>query len=1006
MSILKKEKEYEKVPTKELINEKGYIARAHLGVSIVAMTNMERVKNMNSMVNSNVTINDTFKNVIETIRLNIINATDAVELRVNETSFEDEEPVKSIWNVFRTYDWSKPVQEMILGAFFVGYCLMMFPTGIACQRYGGKLPLQMCLLINGIISIATPTVAVWSGLLSSLPYVACAFATMGYGVLSDFCTNRGYLSLKAARIICNTLAQAGPALCLVAVSYTDDSALAVFLLIVALGLYAGIHSGWMVNYIDLAPNFSGSLLATGNTFSTLLITNQKQWRIIMFLMAGMIFFSNALFVFFIRRRRDKPKVSIPSSYGYGMRHVQSCLLFLCVTVAYMARAHLGVSVVAMTRPNDKHNTTNIIDNNETAIVNVKETGMELNATGEIMFKNESIDVDETSLNNFIISHGERMSEYNNTLEDIVIGNGTDTLWNVYRGGWKAVCACRVLQGVSTTLGTVIAFQLSGLLASSAAGWPSTFWVVGVTCLVAFAMVTLFSAATPSDHKTISEEEKKYIMGAAGSSKTSGFLSSLPYIGSFFFCIAYGVLSDYCVNRGYVTLKTTRIVCNTLDKPKVSIPSSYGYGMRHVQSCLLFLCVTVAYMARAHLGVSVVAMTRPNDKHNTTNIIDNNETAIVNVKETGMELNATGEIIFKNESMDVDETSFHNFIISHGERISEYNNTLEDIVIGNGTDTLWNVYRVNYIDMSPNFSGSLMAVGNTGCGAGVLLLPVLVSNIVTELGGWVLTVIFRIIQGLSQSCIVPSMHTAFGKWTPLEERGRLTSFAYGVPWKKLMRSWGLYAIVVAHTGYNWGNLTLYSEVPAFMDKIMKVNIKANGLLTALPYFVQWFSNFFFSWVTDMIIVKKYLSVTNTRKLANSIGSISSTIGLITLAFVDKDIYVVETILVTICAFSISTNVGYHVNHIDIAPNFAGTLMSISNFVSNCVGSLAPIVAGCILTDVTSEYLWRKVFCVSAGFFFVTNLFYVIFGTAELADWNEPEEEVTKEDEDPMLMKERR
>lgn len=44
---------------------------------------------------------------------------------------------------------------------------------------------------------------------------------------------------------------------------------------------------------------------------------------------------------------------------------------------------------------------------------------------------------------------------------------------------------------------------------------------------------------------------------------SGFLSSLPYIGSFFFAIAYGVLSDYFVNRGYVTLKTTRIVCNTL-----------------------------------------------------------------------------------------------------------------------------------------------------------------------------------------------------------------------------------------------------------------------------------------------------------------------------------------------------------------------------------------------------------------------------------------------------------
>lgn len=42
----------------------------------------------------------------------------------------------------------------------------------------------------------------------------------------------------------------------------------------------------------------------------------------------------------------------------------------------------------------------------------------------------------------------------------------------------------------------------------------------------------------------------------------------------------------------------------------------------------------------------------------------------------------------------------------------------------------------------------------------------------------------------------------------------------------------------------------------------------------------------------------------------------------------------------------------VNHIDISPNFAGTMMSISNFMSNCVGFLAPIVAGIILTDDVS------------------------------------------------------
>lgn len=44
--------------------------------------------------------------------------------------------------------------------------------------------------------------------------------------------------------------------------------------------------------------------------------------------------------------------------------------------------------------------------------------------------------------------------------------------------------------------------------------------------------------------------------------------------------------------------------------------------------------------------------------------------------------------------------------------------------------------------------------------------------------------------------------------------------------------------------------------------------------------------------------------------------------------------------------------YQVNHIDIASNYAGTMMSLSNFASIAVVSLAPLVAGYILTDVVS------------------------------------------------------
>ncbi|XP_047991572.1 putative inorganic phosphate cotransporter isoform X2 [Leguminivora glycinivorella] len=353
------------------------------------------------------------------------------------------------------------------------------------------------------------------------------------------------------------------------------------------------------------------------------------------------------------------------------------------------------------------------------------------------------------------------------------------------------------------------------------------------------------------------------------------------------------------------------------------------------------------------------------------------------------------------------------------------------------------------------------------------------------GDWAFVAVLRMLQGLTQASLMPAMHTAFGKWVPLEERGRLSAFAYGgqplgivlglpitgyiatsslgwpgifrfygllslstglilwflgadspsqhskisvaekryiekglgangtisknhlsIPWKEMLRCKAMHAIVIAHIGHSWGQLSLYTEVPAFMDKVMKVNIKANGLLTALPFFVMWLTNFFFCWVTDMLIVKKLLSVTNTRKWANTMGSVIPAAGLILLAYIKKDIVTVEIILVVTCAFKPGLHVGGYVNHLDLAPNFAGTMMSISNFVANLCSSLAPVVAGFILVaDVTSEVLWRKVFLVAAGLYLVTNLVYVVFGSAELQKWNNPEqsrrENLENAEQIPML-----
>ncbi|XP_063384206.1 putative inorganic phosphate cotransporter [Cydia fagiglandana] len=493
-----------------------------------------------------------------------------------------------------------------------------------------------------------------------------------------------------------------------------------------------------------------------------------------------------------------------------------------------------------------------------------------------------------------------------------------------------------------------------------------------------------------------------------------------------------------------------------DKPK-----EIGYGCRHQQAALLFVCLMVAYSMRTCMGVALVAMVHSRHDSNTdvTNstidIQDNNQTEIGSV---GL---------------------LNGILFTEPYPTFRWNKTTQDYMLA--------AFSWGYMILQIPAGQIAHRYGTRYLLTGALVINGVVSFCTpwaAFYGSWVFVVILRMIQGLSQSCFIPGMHTAFGKWAPLEERGRLSAFAYGgqalgtvlglpitgfiaasplgwpgifrfygflslsvgavlwffgadspaehprisvaerryieealgqtgskgkhlkVPWKKLFRCKALYAIVVAHIGQTWGQLTLYTEVPAFMDKVMRVNIKANGLLTALPFLVMWFTNFFFSWFTDMLIVKKWLSVTNTRKLAHSLGCIPAAIGLISLAYVKKDIVVVETILVLTCAFKIAAHLGWHVNHIDLAPNFAGTMMSMSNAVSNLVGSLAPVVAGFLLAeDVTSEFLWRKVFLVAAGFYIITDLVYVAIGSAELQEWNTPKEDtkanIANDEQKPML-----
>ena len=80
-------------------------------------------------------------------------------------------------------------------------------------------------------------------------------------------------------------------------------------------------------------------------------------------------------------------------------------------------------------------------------------------------------------------------------------------------------------------------------------------------------------------------------------------------------------------------------------------------------------------------------------------------------------------------------------------------------------------------------------------------------------------------------------------------------------------------------------------------------------------------------------------------------------LIGLAFVGCQHEAVLALLCITVGFNGLNYCGFNANHIDIASNFSGTLMGITNMASNFMGFLAPMAVSAIVEGHVSDFFNR-------------------------------------------------
>ncbi|KAM4694029.1 sialin isoform 2-T2 [Discoglossus pictus] len=206
----------------------------------------------------------------------------------------------------------------------------------------------------------------------------------------------------------------------------------------------------------------------------------------------------------------------------------------------------------------------------------------------------------------------------------------------------------------------------------------------------------------------------------------------------------------------------------------------------------------------------------------------------------------------------------------------------------------------------------------------------------------------------------------------------------IPCCAMVKSVALWAIIVAHFSYNWTFYTLLTLLPTYMKDILRFNSQENGFLSALPYFGCWLCIVTTGLLADYLIETVHVSTVAVRKIFTAIGMIGPAIFLLAAGYTGCNYtlaVVFLTLSTTLGGFSVS---GFSINHLDIAPSYAGILLGITNTFATIPGMVGPVIGKSLTHDNTVEQ-WQLVFYIATAINVFGAIFFAIFGSGSIQDW---------------------
>jgi MFS transporter, ACS family, solute carrier family 17 (sodium-dependent inorganic phosphate cotransporter), other len=198
----------------------------------------------------------------------------------------------------------------------------------------------------------------------------------------------------------------------------------------------------------------------------------------------------------------------------------------------------------------------------------------------------------------------------------------------------------------------------------------------------------------------------------------------------------------------------------------------------------------------------------------------------------------------------------------------------------------------------------------------------------------------------------------------------------IPWRALLRSSAVWAIIVGHFCYNWCSYVLLAWLPSYFKSTFGVSVANAGMLSAAPWLVIFLVGILAGFLADYLLRAGW-SATLVRKLAQTIGLSGAGIFLLLLPGAAS----ITSALVLMC---LATGLlalclaGFPPNCLDVAPRHADVLYGISNTFATLPGLFGVFITGW-LVDRTGSF--AVALSVTAGVALLGAVVFLIFASGE-------------------------